>query len=67
MKKAHVNVPDSETHTSDYLIEVVYKDGDSFEKEVTNYPYSSIFELIKENHKDEHDRAVESISVKFIR
>ena len=55
MKKAYINSPVLETAASDYVIKVVYDDGEVLEKQVTGYSYSDIFDLIKENHEDERD------------
>jgi len=67
MKKAYINSPDLETAASDYVIKIVYDDGEVLEKQVTGYSYSDIFDLIKENHEDERDRRVKSINIDFIR
>jgi len=67
MKKAYINLSDSDLYASEYLIKIEYQDGEVFEKEVTNYSYSNIFELIKENHLDENDCQVKSIKVDLVK
>lgn len=67
MKKAYINSPDSEAVASDYMIRIMYGDGEVFEKQITNYSYSNVFDLIKGNHEGEYDRKVKSINIEFIR
>lgn len=67
MKKAYVNVPDKESAASDYLIKIEYQNGEVFEKEITSYSYSSVFEVIKERHEDDHDQAVKSVNIEYVR
>jgi hypothetical protein len=67
MKKAYINLPDSDLHASQYIIKIEYQDGDVFEKEVTNYSYSDLFDLIKDNHEEDYDRSVKSIKIDFVK
>lgn len=67
MKKAYINSPDARTAASDYMIKIEYSNGEVLEKEVTNYSYSRVFDLIKENHEGENDQKVKSIKIEFIR
>jgi hypothetical protein len=67
MKKAYVNLPDSELYASQYMIKIEYQDGEVFEKEITNYSISNVFDLIKENHQDEYDRPINSIKIDVIK
>lgn len=67
LKKAYINLPDSELGLSDYLVKIEYMNGDTFEKRISNYSYSNIFEKIKENHEGEHDSAVKKIVIEHIR
>lgn len=67
MKKAYVNLSDSKLYASEYMVTIEYQDGEVFKKQITNYSYSNVFELIKENHEDEFDREVKSIKIDYIR
>ena len=67
MKKAYINSPDARTAASDYMIKIIYDNGEILEKQTTNYSYSNIFDEIKESHEGEHDRKVKSINIELIR
>lgn len=67
MKKAYINSPDSQTAASDYMITIIYVDGEVFKKKITQYSYSNVFEVIKDMHEGENDKMVKSIKIEYIR
>lgn len=67
MKKAYINLPDSQLAASIYLVEIKYLDGEVLIKQITQYSYADVFEVIKESHEDENDRPVKSIRIELIR
>lgn len=67
MKKAHINSLDSETSASDYMVKIIYADGEVREKRTANYSYSNVFDEIKESHEGENDRKVKSINIELVR
>jgi len=66
MKKAYINSPDSKTAASEYMVKIVYANGEVLEQNIVDYSYSRVFDWIKENHEGENDRKVKSIMIELI-
>lgn len=67
MKKGYINVPDKDLYLSTYNVIIEYKDGEIKEEEIAQYSYSDVFEVIKERHEDEKDKAVKSIKINLVK
>ncbi|MFP7202199.1 hypothetical protein SFC08_14610 [Lysinibacillus halotolerans] len=69
MKKALINELDQNKKmaASTYKATITYADNEVMEKEIVQYSFSDVFEVIKEGHENENNKEVTSILIEVIK
>ena len=67
MVKGYINKPDSECCACEYKVTIEYSNGQVVQEKNIQYSYSDMFEVIKEKHEGDNDRAVKSIKIELIK
>lgn len=69
MKKGYINelTDDEKMSASSFKATITYTDGSVEENEFVQYSFADAFDVIKESHEDENNRAAKSILIELLK